>query len=274
MNGTTHPAVQRAATFRRKIERLLGVVPLCSLLACEPDLVVGKWDCRASSGDEGAHTTTEPVSVPWSTGFENEFCDYSGPAGYCYAKELASYETVTTPVHSGEYAAAFKLTAGVAFDGLQTRCVRQGKLPATAFYSAYFFIPSAPSAANNWNLMHFRGGEALPRHGLWDVSLARQPDGSFRVYVFDFLRSMRRPTSGVPEVPIGSWFQLEVYLRRAADGTGAFSVYQDGELALAVENVISDDSIYGQWYLGNLAVSLTPPESVLYIDDVSIREAP
>jgi len=112
------------------------------------------------------------------------------------------------------------------------------------------------------------------RHGLWDVSLARRADGSFHVYAYDFLRTQTRDeTSGVP-VPIGGWFQLEVYLKRATDATGQFDVYQDGELVLSVKGLETDDSDFGQWYVGNLADSLTPAESTLYVDDVSIRSAP
>jgi hypothetical protein len=271
MIGPSHSAVQLAAAFGRKNARFVWLAfASLLLLGCEPDLVVGTWECRASDGDEGARSTTEPLAVPWSTSFENAFCDYSAPAGYCYAAERASYEIVTSPVHSGERAAAFGLISDGAFDGLQARCVRRGELPVAAYYSAFFFIPVAPTAANNWNLLHFRSGDAGPMHGIWDVSLERQADGTFQAYVFDHLRQLTRTTDGIPSVPIGAWFQLEVYLRRSANDTGQFALYQDGQLALSLEGLSTDDASYGQWYVGNLAVSLTPAESVLYVDDVSV----
>ena len=83
-----------------------------------------------------------------------------------------------------------------------------------------------------------------------------------------------RMAKNVPPVPIGSWFQLEVYLKRATGPTGAFEVRQDGKLAFSFNGLSTDDTSFGQWYVGNLAISLTPPESVLYVDDVSIRETP
>ena len=239
---------------------------------------------EAGAGGEGAGSTCggdampridDPVALPWSTGFEDGTCGYTNVGGFCYAKEDASYEIVSAPVHSGDSAAAFSIANGTP-DGMQTRCVRQGTLPNAAYYSAFFFIPFAPAAANNWNLIHFRGAErpgARP-HGLWDVSLARQPDGTYQVYVFDFLRTMTRSANNVPPVPIGSWFQLEVYLKRATGPTGAFEVRQDGKLAFSFNGLSTDDTTFGQWYVGNLAISLTPPESVLYVDDVSIRELP
>jgi hypothetical protein len=270
MNAPSRSTVQLASAFPRKNACLAALSLSWPLLGCEPNLIVGKWECRASDGDENVAVTKQPVDAPWSTGFENAFCDYGAPAGYCYAAPRASYEVVTSPVHSGSRAAAFSLIADGAFDGMQARCVRQGELPVAAYYSAFFFIPVAPGAANNWNLMHFRSGDVRPLHGIWDVSLERQLDGTFQVYAYDFLRAQKRPTSGVPPVPIGAWFQLELYLRRAADDTGEFALYQDGQLALALDGLSTDDASYGEWYVGNLAVSLTPAESVLYVDDVSV----
>jgi hypothetical protein len=318
-----------ALAFRPKKHPWAAASVVCSVLvlACEPNLVVGKWTspsgaqagsnaeagsnvgggggigaeagigaqagvptdagaggdndpgpgstCDGAAGESAIPRIDDPVAVPWSTGFEDGICGYRNAGGFCYAKEDASYEIVSTPVHSGESAAAFSVANGT-FDGMQARCVRQGTLPNVAYYSAFFFIPSAPTAANNWNLIHFRGGErpSARLHGLWDVSLARQPDGTYQVYVFDFLRTMTRSATNVPPVPIGSWFQLEVYLKRATGPTGAFEVRQDGRLAVSLSGLSTDDTTFGQWYVGNLANSLTPPESVVYVDDVSIREVP
>lgn len=250
----------------------LALACVSLLLGCDPNLVVGTWSCDASGGDASA-ATAGPVSLPWSTGFENAFCDYRAVGGFCYADPPAAFETVTSPTHSGKYAAAFSVVADGTFNGYQARCVRQGELPTAAYYSAFFFIPAAPTAATNWNLIHFRGGNSAVQHGLWDVSLARHADGSFHVFVFDFLRMMTRDATNGLAVPIGTWFQLEVYWKRATDATGEFAVYQDGELALSLKRLATDDSDFGQWYVGNLGASLTPVESTLYVDDVSIRSA-
>jgi hypothetical protein len=269
-----------AATFA-------GVAALFSfLVGCEPNLIVGKWggeggeggaggqaSCEAAGG-EGNGSRTDAVGMPWSTSFESEFCDYATVSGYCYAAPRASYATVSSPVHSGDTAAAFSLVSDGALDGLQARCVRQGKLPIAAYYSAYFLIPEAPTAAANWNLMHFRSGDGVEAaHGLWDLSLARQADGSFQLFVYDHSVPVLRPTINLPDVPIGEWFQLTAYLSRSAEATGEFAVYQDGELGLRLTDIVTDDGEYGEWYVGNLAVSLTPEKTVLYVDDVAIGDS-
>ena len=233
--------------------------------------------CRSEGGNVTGNLqrVTESLALPWSTSFERGFCDYAVTSGYCYGDTRASYEIVSSPVHSGDSAAAFNIVVDDAFDGLQARCVRQGQLPNDAYYSAFFFIPSAPTAANNWNLIHFQGGGATgPLHGLWDVSISIDAQGELHLYVYDFLRPLMRVTTNLPTVPIGSWFQIEVHWKRASDATGEFALYQDGELGLELKNLSTDNTSYGQWYVGNLAVGLTPQDLTLYVDDVSIREAP
>jgi hypothetical protein len=83
---------------------------------------------------------------------------------------------------------------------------------------------------------------------------------------------VRRPETATP-IPIGEWFHLELYLKRAADATGEVALYQDGELLFRATDLITDDSDWAQWYVGNLATDLTPPESTLYVDDVTIRSS-
>lgn len=246
------------------------LVAASALGACQPELNVGEWQC-APGADAMSPDMTAPVESPWSTGFEDQFCDYTELAGFCYAEPNASYTTVTSPVHSGRFAAAFKVTAGDE-NGHQTRCVRQGVLPDAAYYGVWYLVPEHATNPELWNLVHFQGSDppAAP-HGLWDISLVNGMNGELEVVVFDFLNGIvRRPEAPTP-IPIGSWFHLELYLKRAADATGEVALYQDGALLFRATDLITDDSSWGQWYVGNLATDLTPPESTLYVDDVTIR---
>jgi hypothetical protein len=240
-----------------------------ALAACSPELSVGTWTCPAAA----MVAETDPVGVPWSTGFEDQFCDYTQLAGFCYAEDNASYTTVTSPVHSGRFAAAFSVVAGDS-NGHQTRCVRQGVLPTAAYYGAWYFIPTSSTNTALWNLVHFQGGDpSAGAHGLWDVSLVNGTTGDLELVVYDFLNgATRRPSRSVP-VPIGAWFHIELYLVRATDATGEVALYQDDQQLFDVKNVRTDDSSWAQWYVGNLATGLSPRDSTLYVDDVSIRSA-
>lgn len=246
-----------------------GIWLACLAVACEPKLVVGSFSCTS---DAGVDAVTEIVTMPWSSGFEDGACGYTRVGGFCYTSGDASYEFVTSPVRSGARAAAFRIETGATPDGAQARCVRQGELPAAAYYGAWYYIAGAASDLDNWNLFHFQGGDgAGPLRGLWDVTVTADAAGSLRLSVYDFLRSTWRHAAAAPDLPIGAWFHIQVYLQRAADATGAFALYQDGQLLVELRGLVTDDSTYGQWYVGNLARSLAPPASTLYVDDVTIQ---
>ena len=252
---------------------LVGIVLAGLAGACEPKLVVGTWSCPKPSdagagGDTGLSGT---VDSPWSTGFEDGFCGYFRLDGRCYVAGDASYDTVTSPVHSGTRAAAFRVATSGSPDGAQARCFRHGELPSAAYYGAWYYIPTAASGLDNWNLFHFQGGEGR-LDGLWDVTVTTDGDGVLRLSVYDFLHTTWHQATPTVPVPIAKWFHIQLYLKRAADTTGEFALYQDGQQLFELKGLITDNTDYGQWYVGNLARSLTPPELTLYVDDVTIAE--
>jgi hypothetical protein len=76
--------------------------------------------------------------------------------------------------------------------------------------------------------------------------------------------------NAVPPIPIGQWFHIEVYFKRAKDATGTLALLQDGTMAVNLTGLVTDPTDWGQWYLGIWADSLTPPASTIYVDDVSV----
>lgn len=236
---------------------------------------MGTWNCsadnQATEPPVAEADAAETLEVPWETGFEDGYCGYAKAGGFCYANPEASYDLVTSPVHSGRHAAAFQVAGDYpTVDGLQARCARAGQLPQAAYYGAWFYVPVEVTSTDNWNLFHFDGNGADVHHDLWDVSLA-VTGGVLRAYVFDFLRMMVRATGSQADVPVGEWFHLEVYWERAKDATGTFALYVDGVEALSLTDLSTDDSDAGaEWYVGNLATEVAPRPNTLYVDDVTI----
>jgi len=95
--------------------------------------------------------------------------------------------------------------------------------------------------------------------------------GALELVVYDFLNGRARRAVQSRPVPIGAWFHVQFYLKRAVENTGAIALYQDGEQLIAASALKTDDTRWGQWYVGNLATDLTPSKATLYVDDVSIR---
>jgi hypothetical protein len=252
----------------------VGLVLAALSVACEPELVVGSWVCPPPDADLAPANPGKRVEAPWTSGFETGFCDYMRAGGICYASGEGSYDIVDAPVHSGSHAAAY-LVIPDSRRASQARCFREGALPLDALYGVWFYLPSPATNTGNWNLIHFQGGTpggAL--HNLWDVSLRSNDDGTLVAYLFDFLNTGIRVPNAAPAVPIGSWFHLELRLRRASNATGQVALYQDGTLLMELKDLPTDDTDYGQWYVGNYADALAPPSSTIYVDDVTIHALP
>jgi len=249
----------------------LSVLATWCLGACKPNLVIGELLCKIGTPDGGPQPNEgELVELPWSTSFEYGTCDYTRVSGFCFSTGPASYQIVKSPVHSGEYAAAFTVTSAIdaGTDG-QVRCVNQGVLPREAYYGAWIYIPSVATNKGNWNLFHFQGGvPPSSLEGLWDVSLENGEKGALNLQMY---KTGHVPVGNASTTPIAQWFHLVFFLKRAKDKTGAVAMYLDGKLVVQLTNVITDDTDWGQWYVGNLATDLSPLPSTIYVDDVTIR---
>jgi hypothetical protein len=251
-----------------------GLVLVGLTSACEPELVVGKVSvdasptCRSSNSEGGSPGVVE---IGWTTSFENGFCDYQPPLGFCYVNGTASFSIAENPVHNGTSSAAFSVNTSLGT--AQTRCFLDGTLPRDAVYGAWFYIPTLAQNTGNWNLMYIQG-TVPPTPGLWDVSLANSDDGSLHLYLFSHLGPAIPELDPPLTVPIGSWFHVAFRLLRAPDATGAVALYQDGVLVQEATGIVTDAYDLHHWYVGNLASSLTPPDSTIYVDDVTVTAAP
>jgi hypothetical protein len=250
---------------------LLGMTALYALTGCRQAMVVGEYECLSEvTADGGAPSSSDPIAVPWQTDFENGFCDYTAVAGACYRWPPVNFRLVDSPVHGGQYAAEITVVTGTdAGAQPQGRCYRQGKLPVEAYYGAWYLIPKTATNAGLWNLFHFQS-DGTPS-GLWDVHLANRPGGLSLELYSRFLNSDARYS---PPIPLGRWFHIVLYLKRAKDKTGTVALYLDDQKAVEFTNLITDDSDWAQWYVGNLATDLTPPACTVYLDDITIRPAP
>lgn len=211
-----------------------------------------------------------PITPDWSTGFENRFCDYRLPGGYCYPDTAGSFEIVTSQHHLGQHAAAFNVTSDDTI-AYQARCVRQGALPTAAYYAAWYYIPTLATVTGKWNLFHFNGGVDWDHiDGLLDVSLINAKGGlQLAVYGPPNYAKIGN-TSAAPTIPIGNWFKIQLYVEHTTGNRGNVSLYQDNQPIFDAPNVVIGDWILGQWYVGNWASGLVPAASTVYVDDVSI----
>jgi hypothetical protein len=245
-------------------------------LACEPTVVIGSCPQTSAvdAGAAGASSNQDLVTTPWSTGFEDGLCGYRSAGGFCYARHGASIEIVESPTpYTGKFAAAFTVAGDTTTaDRSQARCVREGVMPTSAYYGAWYRVPAVKSKVDNWNLFHFEGltaeGDASP---LWDVSLAENAKGGLKLTVRNFRTATDEPVT-IDRIPIDDWFHIEMQIVRSAQANGEITVYQDDVIVLNRKNLITDDTVWSQWFVGNYAKTLEPSVSTVYVDEISIRE--
>ena len=166
--------------------------------------------CPGSSADASPVADPDASIGTWTTSFEDGFCGYASPTGFCYTAGPGSYSLVTSPVHSGKYAAAFSVQ-GVNDAGVgagQARCVEQGVFPSAAYYGAWYYVPAGIVNGHTWNLFHYQGDADGGFRGLWDVSLVNTggSSGPLHVVLFDFLNGMALDANGVPPFRSASGF--------------------------------------------------------------------
>lgn len=248
----------------------------CELSACRPNVSIGSRTCSEDGRDDAALDqsvdASPPIAPNWSTDFENRFCDYRLPGGYCYPDLPGLFEIVTSPHRSGQHAAAFKVTSDDDTAN-QARCVRQGALPSAAYYSAYYYVPGMATVKNgNWNLFHFNGGVDWDHiEQLLDVSLVNAKSGGLQLALYGPPNHAQiGSTATAPAIRIGDWFRIQLFVEHTTGTRGNVRLYQDDETILDVTNVVIGDWILGQWYVGNWAMGVVPANSTVYVDDVSI----
>ncbi len=268
------------------MSRATALILASLLAACEPDLVAGKWSCLKSTGPKGpvndagvVQGVTDPLAMPWTTGFEDAFCGFEDAKGWCYNDDGASYTSVMSPVHSGTRAAAFSVNMAGADGGspapnaggtIAARCAREGTFPADAYYGAWFYLPSLPQSVDNWNLFHLHGRNAGDSGWtyLWDVTLVKTNSGGYGLTLVDDRRHQSLGPANPPDVPVGSWFH--VVLRFVLAGTNSeLTLYQDDQLLQDAPGLNAAFQ-YNQWYVGNLVNTTSQPDLTVYVDDVSV----
>ena len=230
--------------------------------------------CSAAARDG---TFVGPFAAPWQTSFDAGFCNFEDVGGFCYADADSGRRTVTSPVHSGTFAAAFDMKPSSSTRERQTRCVREGMLPTEAYYGAWYYVPTELVGANDWNLFHFQSGVPnmpnMPLRGSFDVSMDDRAGDGLEVYIYDAINDGRYRQADPIALPRDRWVHLEFYWKRATDATGEVALYQDGQELVRRSGIVTDESPFGQWYVGNWTASLDelPSTVSLFVDDVTIR---
>jgi hypothetical protein len=171
--------------------------------------------------------------------------------------------------HGGDYSLRLTSTGdefsvGAGFDFNTTR---------EAYFSAWFYLPSAYDGSEPWSLVGFASrGESCtgPEETCAGVEILLRPltSGEVLLYVFNNEPDVVQPPLSDPPyyVPIARWFHLEARYRRATDHTGLFYLWIDGAPLFRFDGwrTAEFDNLF--WGVGNPVGST----AVAYVDDAAI----
>jgi hypothetical protein len=177
--------------------------------------------------------------------------------------------------HSRSGRDAIKSTVVSVGAGVQSGAcaVREGVMPAEAYYSAWFYIPSAPTSTNYWLLFKYRFRQILSDSALvggWDVDVQLDDGGVPHFVLYDHQGKRNPAPVQSVELPLGRWFQIETYLRLASDTSGQLSIWINGTLAFDLVGLATAPTRYAEWSVGAITEVIAPDNLPVYVDDAAI----
>jgi len=236
--------------------RLLVVMTVLAAPACARRIDLGSdlvWSARHETGDLSE----------WSLGSPGGPMTDGADTGVAISTDFA---------HSGKY--SVKLSNSAVGSIEIARVWHQGAFPTAAFYSAWYYVPRPYQTKIDWTIMQFRTPTDDPMviSQFLDVDLRSLPGGELILSIYDHRpQYLRLPTADPAiEVPVGQWFQIEVFFRNVPDDTGQFTLWLDGKLNYDIPHrpMASVPTVY--WTPCSITGDLVPTQSELYVDDAAI----
>jgi hypothetical protein len=217
----------------------------------------------------------------WTSRFESggldEWSAVPGGDATSYPMPPNLVEASSEHAHTGTFGA--KLTIDTTSTGVQQNAwlMRKGGLPAEAYYSAWYYLPRSAAVGTYWVIFKLRmratDDDPKTESELFDLDLVNLPSGEMSVVLFDHRVGSMVPLDVTdPVVPVGVWFQVEALYHNANDPSGRIVYWLDGKKIFDRSGPTSATP-WVEWDACSVALDLTPPEEVVYIDDCAVSRS-
>jgi hypothetical protein len=211
----------------------------------------------------------------WWTDHETGLDDWlrgGTAAGSSYATGGGTVSVDAGLARSGRY--ALTSTAGAAGTTSAGQVTRRG-ITTDAYYGAWFYLTAVAQPATYWVFFSFHGDDAAGGDtALWDLKFADSVNdpGALELQLLHHDTGDVTPLAHVA-VPLGRWFQVQAFLRPAADDTGLLQIWLEGTPIFDLPGATTPAATPSvSWTLGSITDGLTPAPTSLSIDDAFIAK--
>ncbi len=146
-------------------------------------------------------------------------------------------------------------------------------LPASAYYSVWYYFPQNYTPDQWWNVLQFKSksssGQVDP---MWVLNVGNRPDGNMYFYLWDAMHSRSYSAAAQVDVPVGRWVHIETYFQRSTGSNGQITIWQDGVKLFDLSGIQTTTFDNQQWSLANYTDRINPSNSVIYADDAAISK--
>ena len=172
--------------------------------------------------------------------------------------------------HTGRYSAELTLKNVTATQGVRLFRWAEPRSQSELYYSTWYYFSKRHTAPDWWNIWQYKSKTSSKNDPffLLDVS------DTNRLRLYDWQEKHGYQPLTDEAIPVGRWFQVEVFYKSRGDKTGAITVWQDGVKLYEVKNVrtrYADGDT--QWSVNNYTDSVSPNDMVnIYVDDAVISK--
>ncbi len=160
--------------------------------------------------------------------------------------------------------------------------------PDSAYYGVWMRLDHHYSIQNKaspsggwWNLFQFKSNDnAGNSHPVWVLNVGNDAQsGKMHFYLYSEQNQPNSISQKTPvPIPVGRWFHVEALYQQSNKSEGSISIWQDGQLILAANNVKTILAKNAIWGIGNYTDHITggikPGSATVYFDDATISAKP
>ena len=142
------------------------------------------------------------------------------------------------------------------------------------YYSVWYYFPERYQIEQWWNVLQFKSSVAGTNKNdpFFILNVGNRNNGDMYFYLYNGYQKTSYQQR-LTDIPVGQWFQVEVYHRSRGDNTGAITVWQDGVELFDVQGVQTrylEGDI--QWSINNYTDNIRADTVTLYVDDAVISQ--